>query len=109
MNTIIPQVLEALKSYEGSDFIVNDELLEFIENLKVDNKPTTKSFEESFNLLNQFLADLKLPPLSEMVAKADWGITGGENVDELKIWANDYASDVDSEKCEAKESWRYEH
>lgn len=107
MDTIITQVLEALKSYDGSDFIVNDELLEFIEN--VSNKSTTKSFEESFELLNQFLANLKLPSLSERVAKMDWGITGGEEVEGLKILANDYASDVASERSESKESWRYEH
>jgi hypothetical protein len=109
MDTIITQVLEALKSYDGSDFIVNDELLEFIENINVSNKSTTKSFKESFELLNQFLADLKLPSLSERVAKMDWGITGGEEVEELKILANDYASDVASERSESKESWRYEH
>jgi len=43
MNTIINQVLNALKDYEGGDFIVNDELLEFIENLSIDN--TTRWFE----------------------------------------------------------------
>lgn len=36
-------MLEALKAYEGSDFIVNDELLGFIENLPIDN--TTRWFE----------------------------------------------------------------
>ena len=35
MNPVINQVLEALKSYEGGDFIVTDELLEFIEDLQI--------------------------------------------------------------------------
>lgn len=36
MNPIIKQVLDALKDYDGGEFIVTDELLEFIKNLQID-------------------------------------------------------------------------
>jgi len=34
MKTIKEQIIEALQEYEGTDFLVNDELIEFIENIK---------------------------------------------------------------------------
>ena len=69
----------------------------------------TKTFQESFELLNDFLTGLGLPQLSEKEASTDWSIVGGESISELEMLARDYASEMHTLKCEERDAWRYEH
>lgn len=66
-----------------------------------------ETFAESLETFNYFLSELGIDPISENVARADFGIQGGETDAELDGWARDYASDCHTEQCVAKNEWRY--
>lgn len=69
----------------------------------------TKNFQESFETINYFLQEKGLEPITEYQAKSDWAIVGGEDVATLSMYVNDYASEVHSERCAAKDEWRYQY
>jgi hypothetical protein len=69
----------------------------------------TKSFQESLEVLNEFMIKLGLEPVSEKEASADLSIVGGESVSELRTLAYDLASEMHTQRCEEKEAWRYQH
>ncbi len=67
-----------------------------------------ETFKESFETLNELLAEKQMPPLSENEARREWNIVGGETNAELQEWVNDFVSEIHTEKCAAKDAWRYE-
>ena len=64
--------------------------------------------EESIETLNYYLYQLGIEPLNERELR-DWDIRGGETNSQLQQWANDLCNDLHTEKCESKNSWRYEN
>lgn len=40
---------------------------------------------------------------------SDFGLIGGETNSQIQEYVNDYVSDIHTEMCESKNSWRYEH
>jgi hypothetical protein len=62
--------------------------------------------DESIETLNYFFDKLGLEPLKERDLR-DWGIVGGETNSQLSEWANDYASEIHTDKCAGKNAWRY--
>lgn len=69
---------------------------------------TTESFTESFEILNEIFEDLGMKPINEKTARADFGIMGGETMALLDEMAKDCRSEMETEKAEAKQAWRYE-
>lgn len=69
----------------------------------------TNSFQESYALLNELLAEMGIDALPEHVAKRDWGVSGGETQSQLFEWASDYASELQTERCAEKNAWRYQY
>lgn len=39
----------------------------------------------------------------------DFELQGGETNAQIQEYVNDYVSELHTEKCEAKQAWRYEH
>jgi hypothetical protein len=66
---------------------------------------TTK--QESYNTFNRFLQKFGVEPLAEGEL-VDWNFQGDETDEQLSEWAHDLASDLRTEKCEAKDAWIYE-
>lgn len=62
---------------------------------------------ESIETLNHFFDEFGIKHLNESKLQ-NWGIIGGETNAQLREWASDYASEMHSEKCAAKNAWRYE-
>lgn len=65
------------------------------------------TFEESLETFNSFLEEMGETHLSETEAR-DWGIEGGETNAQLREWAGDLVSEIQTEKCAEKDAWRYE-
>jgi len=71
-------------------------------------KEVTECFNDSLMIFNEQLSEYNIPPISEKEAGSDFGIKGGETISELIEWARDYVSDLQTERAEAKNAWRYE-
>ena len=68
----------------------------------------TKNFNEAFEFINELLEESGHEPLTEKFAREDWNIQGGETIVELLEFANDYMSEIHTERCCAKNEWRYQ-
>lgn len=64
--------------------------------------------EEAVEFINELLTDAGESPLRDSEV-SDWGIKGGETFAQLEEWTNDYLSECHTEKCAAKNEWRYQH
>jgi hypothetical protein len=68
-----------------------------------------ETFQESFEAFNEILAEYGAAPIPEKDARLEFGIVGGETNAELSEWASDYVSEMHTEKCAAKNEWRYSY
>ena len=66
------------------------------------------SFESSFEHLNSCLESKGYPKLSESRAKTIWGIVGDESIKDIIDLVNEYDNEMQFEKEEANNAWRYE-
>jgi len=64
--------------------------------------------EESIETLNYYLEEKGIEPLTESELRG-WDIRGGETNAQLYEWAISLANDLQTEKCESKNAWRYKH
>ena len=65
------------------------------------------SITEALEIFNAKLTSLGESALNETEFK-DWFDSEGATVAKLEEWAGDLASDLHSERCEAKDFWRYD-
>jgi hypothetical protein len=69
----------------------------------------TLTFTEALEVFNNVLTEAGEKPMRETEFK-DW-VGNGENLTDAEVegWAKDLLSDIHTEKCAAKDAWRYEH
>lgn len=68
---------------------------------------TNEARQESITILHDIFDSMGMKRLTEQELR-DWHISGGETYAQLQEWANDYANDLHTERCEEKNAWRYE-
>jgi len=65
------------------------------------------SITEALEIFNAKLTSLGESALNETEFK-DWFDSEGVTATKLEEWAGDLANDLHSDRCEAKDAWRYE-
>lgn len=68
----------------------------------------TKTFEEAFKIFNELMEEKGLWQITVNEAKTDYGIKGGETVQELAEMVNDIWHDEQTNKAAIKDQWRYD-
>ena len=63
---------------------------------------------QALAIFNDELELLGQPPMEANEFK-DWFQNESTTYDEIKNWARNLASEAHSDKCAAKDAWRYEH